>query len=188
MYGRRPDKVLLMKQTKKISICSVFAALSIVLMFSTALLPVSTYALPAFAGLLTTVIVIEIDKKWAFGIYVTVSLLSAFLVPDKEAAAMYIAFFGYYPIIKSVFEKHLPRIAEYILKFLVFNAAMVGAYCFLFFILGMPIDEYGELGKFAIPILLGLGNVFFLVFDFALTKLITVYIHVWSRRFRKFFR
>lgn len=177
-----------MKQTKKISICSVFVALSIVLMFCTSLLPFLTYALPAFAGLLITIIVIEIDKKWAFGIYAAVSLLTAFIVPDKEAAAMYIAFFGYYPLIKSVFEKHLPRVLEYILKILVFNVAMVGAYCFLFFVLGMPIDEYGDLGKFAIPVLLGLGNIFFIVYDFALTKLVTVYIHIWSKRFRKFFR
>lgn len=88
----------------------IVSALSLVLMISVAVIPFLTYALPAAAGMLIVFMVIETDKKWAFGVYAAVAILGVLLVPDKEVAVMYIAFFGYYPILKAVMESKLrPR-------------------------------------------------------------------------------
>ena len=58
-----------MKQSSKCAIGGIVSALSLVLMISVAIIPFLTYALPALAGVLIIFIVIEIDKKWAFGVY-----------------------------------------------------------------------------------------------------------------------
>ena len=111
------------------------------------------------------------------------------MTPDREAAIMFIAFFGYYPILKSVFEKLSSRILEWILKFSVFNVAVVGAYYVIINFLGMPdiMGEINELGKYGLWIFLGLANVTFLVYDIAITKLITLYLKWFRPKFlRKF--
>ena len=94
-----------MKQSSKCAIGRIVAALSLVLMISVAIIPFLTYALPAAAGVLIIFIVIEIDKKWAFGVYSTVAILGMILVPEKEVAVMYLVLFGYYPIIKALIEE-----------------------------------------------------------------------------------
>ena len=167
----------------------IVAALAVVLMFFTGLFPFATYALPALAGLLMVVIVIDFDYKWALSVYAVVCILSILLTPDREAAIMFIAFFGYYPIVKSVFEKFKSRILEWVLKFLVFNVAVIGAYYVIINFLGMPdiMGEINELGKYGLWIFLGLANITFLIYDIAITKLITLYLKWFKPKFlRKF--
>lgn len=53
----------------------------------------------------------------------------AFLAGDKEAVVYYIMFFGYYPIIKGAIEgKIKTRAVQFVLKYAVFNAAVIGAF------------------------------------------------------------
>lgn len=68
------------------------------------IIPNLELALPAISGLFVAVIVIEVDKKWALGVWAAVSLLSLTVVPNKAAAIIYAVFFGYYPVLKSVLE------------------------------------------------------------------------------------
>ena len=157
-----------------VAIGGIVASLAVVLMFFTGVFPFATYALPALAGLLMVIIVIDYNVKWALSVYVAVSILSLLITPDREAALLFIAFFGYYPILKSIFEK-LPRVIEYVLKFLVFNLAIVGAYYLIINILGMP-DILSEFEEVGIPLMLGLGNVTFLIYDIAISKIVTLYI------------
>lgn len=152
------------------------------------------YALPALAGMLTMFCVIELDKKWSFGVYIAVSLISVLLVPNKEAAVMYVAFFGYYPIMKAILESKLPKVTEYIIKFLLFNVSVIAAYAVLIKVLGMPFDELmgltendGFLAKYAVPVMLVLGNMVFITYDIALTRIITAYLRVWQKKFKKLF-
>ena len=114
-----------MKQSSKCALGGLVAALSLVMMISVAIIPFLTYALPAAAGMLIVFMVVETDKKWAFGVYCTVAILGMLLVPDKEVAVMYLAFFGYYPIIKAAFESKLNNVIGWILKVAAFVATMV---------------------------------------------------------------
>lgn len=137
--------------------------------------------------------VIEIDKKWALGVYASTSIISLLVVPNKEAALFYALFFGYYPIIKAIFESKLPRVVEYILKFTVFNLSVVAVYFLVINVLGMPLDELLDMGendflnKYAVPIMLLLGNFAFIMLDKAMTRMATLYILVWQKKFRKMF-
>lgn len=94
-----------MKTSFKVALGGAVAALGLVLMFMTALIPFGTYAFPTFAGILTVVIVIEIGYGYAVAVYAATAILSFLLVPDKEAALMYAIFFGFYPILKGLIER-----------------------------------------------------------------------------------
>lgn len=157
-------------------------------MISVAVIPFLTYALPAVAGVLIVFIVVEIDKKWAFGVFSAVAILAFLLVPDKEVAMMYIAFFGYYPIIKAVLESRLPVALSWIIKVLLFNLTMVAAYLVLIFVMGIEVDEITEYGMIAVPMLLGAGSITFIAYDFALTQIITLYLVKWRKYFKRYFK
>ena len=183
-----------MSQASKTAIGGMTVALSVILLIPTAL-DIFVYALPAIAGFLTLFCVIELGKSWAFGVYFATALLSVLLVPNKEAAVMYTAFFGYYAIVKALLENsRIPRVVEYLLKFLVFNVSVILAYLVLIHVFGMPLDDVlgidGDVwwSKYALPVMLVLGNVVFLAFDFALTRMAMVYLKVLQPKLHKLFR
>lgn len=183
-----------MSQSAKTAIGGMTAALSVVLMLPT-VMGLWTYALPAFAGILVMFAIIEINKKWATGIFVAVSLLSLILLPNKEAAVFYLCFFGNYPIIKCLLEgAKMPRVLEYIIKFAVFNAEVIFAGFIMIKVFGVPMAEFlgieGEgvfWARYALPLTLAVGNVTFVLFDKLLTMMVTIYLVKWQKRFRKMF-
>ena len=178
-----------MSVASKTAVGGMAAALSVVILIPTAL-DIFVYALPAFAGMITLFCVIELNKKWASGVFAAAALLSLIVVPNKEAAVLYITFFGYYPILKSFLEKCKLRTVEYLLKFLCFNVSVVLSYLFLVYVFGISIeqlfgDELTRAMYIALPVLM---NVMFIVYDLCLTRMYTVYIAVWQKRFHKMFR
>ena len=177
-----------MKQSSKCAIGGIVAALSLVLMISVAIFPFMEYALPAVAGALTIFMVIETDKKWAFGVYCTVAILGLLLVPNKEVAVMYLAFFGYYPIYKALIESKIPAVLCWIIKVLSFAGTMAGSYALMMKFMGITIDETEEWGVWAYPILLGMGAVTFIMYDIALTKMISLYVIKWQKHFKRYFK
>lgn len=168
----------------------IIAALSVVLMFMTGLLPSLTYAVPAVCGALLMAAVIEINSGFGAVIYVAVSILSLLMVADKEAAVMYAAFFGYYPILKGFIERIKNTVVTWVLKYIVFNAAVVSAYFVLAKVFLIPFEGYGEdfLGKFALPLLLILANIVFALYDIALTRLVTAYLQRWRKYVTRIFK
>ena len=177
-----------MKQSSKCALGGITAALSLVMMFSVAIVPFMTYALPAIAGALTVFMVVEVDKKWAFGVYAAVAILGMFLVPEKEVAVMYLALFGYYPIVKALIESKVPAVVGWLLKIILFEITMVVSYILMIKFMGVTIDEMDTLGKLAIPILLGAGTLAFIIYDFALTRLVSIYTRNWRKHFRRYFK
>ncbi len=178
-----------MKQSSKTALGGIAAAVSVAIMFILSVIPFMTYATPAVAGALIIFITIELDRKWAFGVFAAVGLLSLMLVPDKEIAVLYAAFFGYYPIIKSILESRLrSKALEVVIKLLIFNISVIASYILMIKFMGITIDESEMLGKFVIPLLLGLGNIVFIMYDFALTRLISAYLYKWQKYFKKIFK
>ena len=72
-----------MKNSMKVALCGVMAALSTVLLFLTGAAPVATLALPAIAGCLLIPVVVEVGLSWSFGVYGVCGVLSLLLVPDR---------------------------------------------------------------------------------------------------------
>lgn len=83
-----------MSKSIRVAFCGIMTAFCTLLMFLTGLVPVGTYALPALAGVLLIVVVIEMGTGWAWSVYAASSVLSLFIAGDKEAAMLYIVFSG----------------------------------------------------------------------------------------------
>lgn len=184
-----------LSNTSKTAIGGMAVTLSVIIMLPT-VLDMMSMALPAIAGLITLFCIIELGKKWAFGVFLATSFLGTILLPNKEAIVYYIAFFGYYPILKALIEsKNMNRVLEYILKLVVFNASFVLAFWFLSKIMGVPISEILEIDQskwwssYVIPAFIVVGNLFFFIYDVLfLRRYATVYIRLWQKKFRKLFR
>ncbi len=171
------------KNTFNVALCGVISALGVVIMMITAIVPTATYATPALAGLIATVIVIEINKKWALASYFVVSVLSILLVPDKEAVAFYIFFFGYYPVFKQIIESKIKSmLLQWILKILLFSLAAVLVYYIAIFFLGVPSEEFVLFGINIPLIFLFAGIIVFIMFDYAMSGVITTYINKYRKK------
>ena len=183
-----------MSTAAKTAIGGMATALSVVVLLPT-VLDVLYIALPAAAGMITLFCVIELSRGWAFGVYVASSVISALIVPNKEAVVLYILFFGYYPIVKGLIEGKIKnRVLEYVIKVLIFNVAVFAAEYIFFKIMNIPLSEFLDveegsfLAKYAIPILFALANVMFFLLDFLYTASVTLYLNRWQKVFRKMFK
>lgn len=178
-----------MRNSAKTAMGGMIAALSVTTMLLTAVIPYLQYALPAMSGALLVLMVIEINKKWALCTYAAVSILSFLILPNKEAAMMYCAFFGCYPIFKPLVEgKITNNKLGWIIKALFFNITVITAYLIIIYAFGIPLEEMDEFGKWGIPLLLGMGNVMFVLYDICITRLVTLYLRKWQKKFRKLFK
>ena len=92
------------KNSYRVALGGLITALSILFLLMTGFIPFGTYALPTLAGAVLVAIVIEFGSKTALLTYMAVSLLAIFITPDREAALLFIMFFGYYPILKEKLE------------------------------------------------------------------------------------
>lgn len=174
-----------MRKSSKTALGGIIASLSLTLMLLSTVIPFLTYALPALAGVILTAMVIEIGRKWAFCAYIAISVLSLLILADKETAMMYVAFFGYYPIAKSIIEEKIQtKITGYILKLLIFNISIIAAYLVIIYLFKIPVDGMDDFGKFTVPILLLMGNVVFVLYDYVISRLVYLYV----TRLRKYFR
>ena len=166
-----------MKQTGKVALGGVIGALALVVMLLT-VIPIATYALPAIAGALFIPLVIEWGPKMGLSIYAAVSVLSLIIAPDKEAAFLFVTFFGHYPTVKALLERHIRnKPLRWGAKLAVFNGCIIAAYALLIWLFAFSMDEF-ELFGVSIPwLLLAAGNVVFVIYDMALTGVITLYVY-----------
>ena len=177
-----------MEKSVRIAFCGMIAALGVVLMFLTGLIPVATYSLPALAGLLNIAVVIELGVRWAWPVYGVVGLLSLLLAADKEAALLFCLFFGYYPILKALIERIQKRILVWILKYLVFNAAVILAFVLATQVLRIPQDSLSVGGVYLPWLFLVAGNIIFFLYDVVLSGLVLTYYNRFHRLIAKWFR
>ncbi len=166
-----------MKQSFKMAYGGILCGLSIVFMFLSSIFPFAEYAFPAIAGICLIPVVIEFGYKNAILCYVVVGMLSALIVPNKESVVLFIVFLGYYPILKGKVETMKNRILEWSIKILWFNLAVLFSYYVVIQILGMTqvLADF-EVAKYGILLLLAVGNVVFIIYDIALTRLISMFL------------
>lgn len=164
-----------MKQSAKLALSGVLSAVAVVIMLM-AYFPYVTYAIPAIAGAVLIIIAIEVNKKWAIVSYI-VSALISLLLCEKEAASLYVCFFGFYGILKGAIESRFSGFKEYLIKHLVFNVAIIFGYILVVNVFGIPFSSTGEGGVIFALGLLALGNVVFQIYDRGLNRIIAMYIY-----------
>ncbi len=172
----------------RMAFCGTTAALAVVILLAGAIIPTAEIALPALAGLLMMPVVVELGKGAALSTYATVAVLSLLLVPSWEPKLLFVAFFGYYPVIKAVLESHLKRLPEWLCKLAVFNTAVIGSYALMLWLKMVPADAFTVAGVSLPWAFLAAGNVIFILYDIGLTRVITLYVAAFSPRLRRLFK
>ena len=178
-----------MRDSAKSALGGIIAALSVSFMLMTYLSPFLVYTVPVIAGILLLVIVTEIGYRWAFGTYVAISLLSLFLIADKEAAVFFVMLFGYYPILRDFISGKIKyKIVVLLIKLLVFNSALflsIAACNYVFHI------DYGELtngGKTFFVVFVLLMNIILWLYDYLIKVLTVLYKTKLQKKLRSLFK
>lgn len=167
-------------KTRRLAVSAMLSALGVVLLYFGALIEVVDISMAVIASLLCVFAVIEYSGVYPWLIFAATGILSILLLPNKTPAAMYIAFFGFYPIIKEKLER-LPKVICWVLKEIIFNASlavMIVLAIFVFTIGGVEVG-LGYIVAFAL-----LCEVAFVLYDIALTRLISFYFFKLRSRFR----
>ena len=168
-----------MSNARKLALSAILSALGVALMFAGSVAQVLDLTGAAVASVIVIYAVIELGGVWPYLIFAVTGGLALLLLPDKFAAVAYVLFIGYYPIVKSAAERKLPRIAAWILKFALLNAALTGIIAAMRFLFHSAETEISFT-----PLVYALCNVAFLVYDIALTRLISFYYARLQKRFR----
>ncbi|MBQ9965987.1 MAG: hypothetical protein IJP22_04585 [Clostridia bacterium] len=172
-----------MRNTTRITFGGIMAALSVVFMLLS-YFPYFTYAAPGIASLAIMVCVIESDKKLAFSVYIAASII-VFLLAESESKFVFVLFFGYYPIIKAVLDGKLKGIVLWITKLVIFNISVFAIYFVTSRTLGITFEEFNDLGKYGIIIILLVLNIAFVLYDIAISRMAVFYICRLQKSVRK---
>ncbi len=155
---------------QRVVICGVLVALSVIILYLGCAIEVLDLTLSAVVSLLVVVIVIEMGHRYAWLAYVATSILALIILPQKTPAIFYACFMGFYPIIKSYVERLKSSLIQWVIKIATGSAAL--ALMLLLISVFVP-DEF-ETG-FVVISTYALGMLAFVMYDIALSKLITVY-------------
>ena len=166
----------------KVAIGGIICALSLTLMFFTGVFPLLSFAIPIYAGALMIVVSHEVTPAWAMAAYLAVSLLSLFLTPDKQSSTIFIAFFGYYPIILPFLKKIRPKLLSLIVRYALFMVCMFIWYKAITFVFGIYdfFANFSFLGKYITLGVVGFVSMIFFLYDYTIDAIEEVYIE-WFR-------
>ena len=143
----------------------MMAALCVVLMVLGAVLELGMYACPLLAGLCFIPIGQKYGRKYHIILFVATALLSFFLVPNIEENLIFAGLFGWYPILRPVLQK-LPGVLRWLVKLAVFNGVVVAIEWLVMTVLAPE-----AMADVMLWVLLALGNVTFIAYDFLIPRL-----------------
>ncbi|WP_297421143.1 hypothetical protein [Clostridium sp.] len=157
-------------KAKYIAENGILVALTLVVLYATSILPISTLSILTIASCLIPISIIRTSIKGTMLVYLASSVLSFFLVPTN-IALYYTLFFGIYGIIKSFIErlKNLP--IEILLKLIAFNILLAIMYVVISNFLGIFNIKY------PLYLLWIISQIVFLIYDYALTLIISFYLN-----------
>ena len=149
----------------------ICAALSVVLMLVSSIIPLATYIAPMLAGIALLPMKEEMGSKSALLSYLACSILCVFLVPEKECVMMFIFLLGWYPIAKDYLDRIKSKLLRFLTKLAVFNISTFLGYYLLIKLLSMEyiLEEFGGAVLFIVTVIT--GNIAFIVYDISLVLL-----------------
>lgn len=153
-----------MEQTKRLAVCAMMAAVSVVLMLLGAVLQLGTYAAPLLTGMLLIPIGNRYGRKYQVMLWIVISLLSFMLIPAAEQNMMFAGLFGWYPIAYPRLQK-LSRLLRLPVKLLLFNGVIIAMEAALIWLIAPEAMSIGMA-----LLLLALGNVTFMLYDYLIPK------------------
>lgn len=161
----------------RVALGGIVSSFCLLAMFMTGVFPLLYLVLPMIAGVLMLIVVTEVNTPWALLTYMAVGLLSLFVTYDKEAALIFIMFFGHYPIVMKYLNCIHPKLLRVSVKLLIFNVCMVAYFYVNVYLFGLQdlLEAFEDFGKYGSIILLVIVNPFFLMYDFGLDGMREIY-------------
>ena len=157
----------------------MLAALGVVFLYIGSIVQVMDITMAVVASLCCAFAVIEYGGSYPWLIYAVTSVASLIVLPQKEAAVIYILFFGFYPILKKTLEKRR-KLTAWILKELIFNVSL--AVMLILSSLLLTADSAEPLPVFLLFVII--AEITFPIYDIALTRLITIYVYRLRKKFK----
>ena len=152
----------------------MLSALGVVLLYIGSLVEALDLSAAVLASLACIIAVIEYGKGAPWAVYGVTSVLSLILLPVKTPAAFYAIFFGFYPILKEKIERR-PRLLQWVIKEAIFNVALV-IMGFAVYFLSTTGDNLLLENPLIIAATVVMAELAFVLYDIALTRLISFYI------------
>ena len=160
-----------MKATKtwQVALGGVLAAGSLAVLWLACVVPSGQLGVTAAAGLFPVGAVLAAGRGAGLLCWAAASILGLLLLPDKGVALMYLVFLGLYPVVKSRLEQLKSRTAEWAGKLVYFNTALTLLW---FAFRGLFLPALPEWMSAQVWVLYLAGNVIFILYDIALSRLI----------------
>ncbi|WP_270600686.1 hypothetical protein [Clostridium baratii] len=155
-------------KSKNIALGGILVALTIITLYLSLLIPINTFAIFTISSIFPAIAIMRSDVKLGVFVYLASSVIGFFIIPFDKILP-FILYFGVYGIVKFFIEKLKNMPVEIILKLLFSNVMFfIGIYVLKSFI---TIDI-----KFPWYIIIIIAQVAFLIYDYALTLIITFYL------------
>lgn len=156
-------------KSKKITLCAIFASLSLVIMYLGSILDIMDLTAAALASMLVYLSVIELGGYYPYALWLICSVLGIIILPTKTGVLCYGLFAGIYPMFKLFFDR-MNKILAWILKLSMFNTALIILMILAKRVFMTEFESVTFTWIFAV-----LGNVTFVLYDIAMTKLLILY-------------
>ena len=160
-----------MKKSKKTAIAGIFTALCVVVLFVGSLFQSLDLSAAAFASMIIVVVLTELGRNWALGVYGASAIISLLLLPYKSPALIFAVFAGLYPLAKQFLNRITPMWLSYLARIVFFNIILV--------ILVFAASKLLFLEEFFFnfkAVIFLLSNITFVLYDFALERIVMYYI------------
>lgn len=167
-----------------ITLGGILIALTIIILYSASILPISTISVLTIASAIVPVCIIRSDIKTGVMVYLASSVISLFFIP-LNIWLLYTLIFGGYGIVKYFIERLRKEKLEILLKFVYYNIIFVLAVILAKAVLGIDVFLAAEkiISKYIVVngrILSGVlywvvGAVIYYLYDYAMTLIISFY-------------
>ncbi|MBQ4087836.1 MAG: hypothetical protein IJC78_06285 [Clostridia bacterium] len=172
--------------TKKLAFASVLTALTAIFLCASVYLPTGRIAFLMLSTFCILVTQAECGTRYSLLAYVASSAIGLLFLPIKLQLLLFVAFLGYYPIVKRYIEQIQNLWLEWPVKILFFSAVLVVAYFAAQYIL-IPRIELGIVADYVfshLPAIVLAAEVIFVIYDILLTMLASYYMNVIQPKLR----
>lgn len=159
-----------MKNTKRIALSGILAAMSVALIYVAAISELFSFSGCLLSAYIILFLKIEFGMASAATVYGVVSVLLWILLPDKSVAAIYTFIAGLYPLVKSYFDLIRNSVLRWGCKLAAYNIVVAALYFLALAVFSPEADA-----PWMLAVVLLLANAVFILADIVADRLTLIY-------------
>ncbi len=130
----RQDRAETRRMTRRMVMCAILAALSVVALALGTILQIADLTAAAMAGMVILLITLSYGQRYAILTFAVTTVLSVLLMPQSLATWSYVLLMGYYPVIHTHLAR-LHRVLGWLVKLLLVVVLAIGCLFVFHFLL-----------------------------------------------------